>query len=76
MTQGQDFDKDFIFDIRLVDSTFKGSHLIFTPMGGTSCFSNVGRVGGNGQLVNLGSAECLHQGVIIHETLHALGLLP
>ena len=60
--------------LREVNATFQGSHLIFTAMGGTSCFSNVGRVGGiKGQLVNLGSLQCLHQGVVIHETLHALG---
>ena len=58
---------------REVNATFPGSHLIFTAMGGPSCFSNVGRVGGNGQFVNLGSPECLHMGVVIHEILHALG---
>ena len=27
-----------------------------------------------GQVVNLGSAECLHIGTVLHETMHALGL--
>ena len=67
--------KSYISILREVNATFQGSHLIFTAMGGTSCFSNVGRVGGiKGQLVNLGSLQCLHQGMVIHETLHALGL--
>ena len=42
------------------------------------CFSYVGRTDpdgpGKGQVVNLGSAECLAIGKILHETLHALGL--
>ena len=43
------------------------------------CFSYVGRVGGRGvdkgQVVNLGSAACLAIGMILHETLHSLGLI-
>ena len=41
------------------------------------CFSYVGRTDpdgpGKGQVVNLGSAECLAIGKILNETLHALG---
>ena len=44
------------------------------------CFSYVGRTdgngtdgNGNGQVVNLGSEECLTVGKILHETLHGLG---
>ena len=29
---------------------------------------------GNGQVVNLGAPSCLTIGMILHETLHALGL--
>ena len=39
-----------------------------------SCFSYVGRMDVNGQVVNLGALECLTIGRILHETLHALGL--
>ena len=28
----------------------------------------------HGQVINLGAAECLTMGKILHETLHALGL--
>ena len=39
------------------------------------CFSYVGRVVSKpGQIVNLGSPDCLSVGRILHETLHALGL--
>ena len=41
------------------------------------CSSYVGRTdgpgGGKGQVVNLGSEECLTIGKVLHETLHALG---
>lgn len=44
-----------------------------------SCFSYVGMVQGKnqgkGQLVNLGLPRCLNIGIILHQTLHALGLL-
>ena len=53
---------------------FEGPHLIYTAMGGTGCFSYVGRVGERGQKINLGSPQCLSIGHILHETLHGLGL--
>jgi len=54
---------------------YHGSHLIFTPTGGSGCYSSVGRDKlGRGQYVNLGSPACLAVGTIIHETLHSLGL--
>ena len=60
---------------RNVDENYPGSHLIFTPSGGSGCYSSVGRdQSGRGQIVNLGSTECLAVGTIIHETLHSLGL--
>ena len=45
-----------------------------------SCFSYVmgrvqGKHQGKGQLVNLGMPRCLNIGIILHEMLHALGLL-
>ena len=47
-------------------------------LGCFSRLSNFDRVSGTslvkGQVVNLGSAECLHIGTILHETMHALGL--
>jgi len=53
---------------------YHGSHLIFTPTGGSGCYSSVGRDKlGRGQYVNLGSPACLAVGTIIHETLHSLG---
>ena len=59
---------------REVDEDFQGAHLIYTAMGGTGCFSYVGRrVGKRGQKINLGSPECLSIGNILHKTLHALG---
>ena len=69
---------------RAVGADFKGPHLVFTLMGDNrnpagSCFSYVGRVQGKnqgkGQIVNLGMPGCLNIGIILHETLHALGLL-
>jgi hypothetical protein len=57
-------------------------HLIYTNMGDLKndpnlCFSHVGRVGAQGgrrgQIINLGSPGCLAFGIILHETLHALG---
>jgi len=57
-----------------VDEGYHGNHLIFTPMGGSGCYSSVGRdQTGKGQYVNLGSPACLAIGTIIHETLHSLG---
>ena len=66
-----------------MDESYSDFHLIYTNMGDKNttdahlCFSYVGRTNGpghgNGQVVNLGSAECLTIGKILHETLHALG---
>ena len=62
-----------------MDASYQGPHLIFTSMGDGQnpahlCYSQVGRISeGNGQIVNLGSPECLAIGKILHETLHALG---
>ena len=59
---------------RKVTESYHGSHLIFTPTGGSGCYSSVGRDKlGRGQYINLGSSECLAIGTIIHETLHSLG---
>ena len=58
---------------REVSESYHGPHLIFTLTDGIGCYSNVGRTGTNGQLINLGSSDCLQKGIIIHETLHALG---
>ena len=58
---------------REVSESYHGPHLIFTLTDGIGCYSNVGRTGSNGQLINLGSSDCLQKGIIIHETLHALG---
>jgi hypothetical protein len=69
-------------EFRAVGTNFKGPHLVFSLMGDDrnpagSCFSYVGRVQGKnqgkGQLVNLGMPRCLSIGIILHETLHALG---
>jgi len=69
-------------EFRAVGTDFKGPHLVFSLMGDDrnpagSCFSYVGRVQGKnqgkGQLVNLGLPRCLNIGIILHETLHALG---
>ena len=62
-----------------MDEGHTGPHLIYTNEGDTkhaahSCFSYVGRMDGNGQVVNLGAPSCLIIGKILHETLHALGL--
>ena len=72
-----------LFDVyRRVNESYHGFHLIFTNMGDLRheahiCFSYVGRTNsegdGKGQVVNLGSEECLNIGKILHETLHALG---
>ena len=53
-------------------------HLLFTNMGvgnnsAHGCYSFVGRVKTGEQGINLGSAECLTVGRIMHETMHALG---
>ena len=67
---------------REVDESFPDFHLIYTNMGAPNlsahlCFSYVGRTDpdgpGKGQVVNLGSAECLAIEKILHETLHSLG---
>ena len=60
---------------REVDEDYSGAHLVFTTMAGPKCHSNVGRViDGGSQLINLGSPMCTHIGIVLHETLHALGL--
>ena len=67
-----------------MDESYSDFHLIYTNMGDKNttdahlCFSYVGRTDGpggqgKGQVVNLGSAECLAIGKILHETLHAIG---
>ena len=66
-----------------MDESYQDFHLIYTNMGAPNmsahlCFSYMGRTdgpGGNGkgQVVNLGSADCLTIGKILHETLHSLG---
>ena len=75
------FHQTFYFS-RRVDESYRGFHLIYTNMGDLAheahlCFSYVGRTDpdgdGKGQVVNLGSAECLTIGKILHETLHSLG---
>ena len=66
---------------REVDEGHEGPHLIFTNMGDGQnpaflCYSQVGRVDqGDGQVINLRASECLAVGVVLHETLHALGRL-
>jgi len=40
--------------------------------GGSGCWSYVGRLGGRQQL-NLEAPGCVHQGVAIHEAIHAMG---
>ena len=67
--------KGYFFNyFREVGAAFQGSHLIYTAMGGTGCWSYVGRqAGGRGQRINLGSPRCVNVGTVIHETLHALG---
>ena len=66
---------------REVNESHEGPHLIFTNMGDGQnpaflCYSQVGRVDqGDGQVINLGAPECLAVGVVLHETLHALGRL-
>ena len=71
-----------MFNNREVDEDFMSPHLIFTPMGDANqpaygCYSYVGRVspqgGHRGQVVNLGAAECLAVGTVIHEIMHAMG---
>ena len=59
---------------RNVGPDYHGAHLIYTSTGGPKCYSNVGRQDGGGQLVNLGSPGCTYVGVVLHKTLHALGL--
>ena len=66
-----------------MDESYPDFHLIYTNMGDKNttdahlCFSYVGRTDGpgqgKGQVVNLGSAECITIGKTLHETLHALG---
>ena len=63
---------------RLVGSDYTHPHLIFSPFGDEhhpayACYSFVGRQATNGQIINLGSPECLAIGMILHETLHGLG---
>ena len=64
---------------REVNESHEGPHLTFTNMGDGQnpaflCYSQVGRVDqGDGQVINLGAPECLAVGIILHETLHALG---
>ena len=75
-----------IYFSRRVEESYSDFHLIYTNMGdlhttdARRCFSYVGRTdgngtdgNGNGQVVNLGSEECLTVGKILHETLHGLG---
>ena len=69
-----------IYFSREVDESYPGFHLIYTNMGNmdnttkaSDCFSYVGRTDRGGQVVNLGSEQCLNIGKILHETLHGLG---
>ena len=55
-------------------------HLLFTNMGvgnnsAYGCYSFVGRVKSGEQAVNLGSEACFAVGIIMHETMHALGMM-
>ena len=57
-------------------------HLLFTNMGiggndskAYVCESFVGRIKTGEQKINLGERKCLSIGGIMHETLHALGML-
>ena len=61
-----------------MDANYTKPHLIFTNVGDEAnppyaCFSFVGRIGNAGQIINLGSPQCLSIGMILHETLHGLG---
>lgn len=54
-------------------------HLIYTTMGDAThdpwlCYSFVGKMRTRGQVINLGQPQCFAKGMILHETLHALGL--
>jgi len=70
-------------EFRQVNKSYPGFHLIYTNMGAPNlsahlCFSHMGRADGpgrhgQGQVVNLGSADCLTVGKILHETVHSLG---
>ena len=73
------FHKNFSWLLfREVPANYSKPHLIFTNTGDEQtlphvCASYVGMMSGTGQIVNLGSPECLAIGKILHETLHALG---
>ena len=61
---------------------FARPHLIFTAMGDfegkkdvNKCFSELGRKGSQGQVVNYGNPNCFTMGTVMHEILHALGEL-
>ena len=61
-----------------MEANYTNPHLIFTNVGDEAnppyaCFSFVGRIGNAGQIINLGSPECLAIGTILHETFHGLG---
>jgi hypothetical protein len=45
-----------------------------TVFNGGGCFSMIGKVGGS-QSLSLGVNGCLHRGTVIHEFLHAAGLI-
>ena len=61
-----------------VEASYTHPHLIFSSMGDAAhpphaCYSFVGRIAEGGQIINLGSPECLAIGMILHEVLHGLG---
>lgn len=56
--------------IRFVFRTKQNDY--FEMVTGSSCSSQVGRVGGR-QIVTLNSPGCMSKGIIIHEILHVLG---
>ena len=58
---------------REVGSDYTHPHLIFSPFGAHTCYSFVGKQATNGQVINLGSPQCLAIGTILHEVLHGLG---
>ncbi|OQV19677.1 putative High choriolytic enzyme 1 [Hypsibius exemplaris] len=58
--------------IRFKSHTIEPDYIQYTAKWREGCHADIGRQGGR-QEVNLEAPGCVHQGVVIHETLHALG---
>ena len=50
-------------------------NFLYIQSPGLGCSSHLGMVGGGRQALNISRVGCIHEGIIIHELMHALGFV-